>query len=357
MNNTNAGGGLRGSRAELTTELIELLSKEYGFDKYADYIDIQGSSSLNLHVKMDNTQYVARIYRSYVSSKRLDDIIFTRKILNENGIPFSKTIQNIKGQNYITWNDRLVEVEYFIESDGVMDTVEKLKCALPLFGKMTSALDKISITNTDSKKPHFANYIEFNRIIEMTEKGCKRILSWNPGDCEHEIIYKSKALAEKVNKAGTELFPQLPKQLAHGDFWDNNVLFNNHKIALITDLDFMGERRRIEDIALTLYFTHISEGYCKSESMSIERAVELKQLLNIYDSGLEAPLTGVEKAALPVAIALQALWGIGGWVVLLDDDNAARDHASGMLWELERCNYIMDNLNEWQEIFSAFNIK
>jgi hypothetical protein len=42
---------------------------------------------------------------------------------------------------------------------------------------------------------------------------------------------------------------------------------------------------------------------------------------------------------------------------LLDDENAARNHASGMIWELERCKYIMDNLNEWQAIFYRVKIR
>ena len=353
MDNTNAGGDLRGNRAELTKELRELLSDEYGFEKSTEYTDLNGSSSLNLYAKANQIQYVVRVYRPYVTSERLDDIISIRAELNEHGIPFSKTCKNINGQNYTVWNGRLVEVEYFVENNGIMDTIEKLKHALPIFGQITSVLSGITNISTDSKKPLFANYINFEQIAEMTEKGCNRILSWNPTDCEHEIIYKSKILCDKIIDAGGKTFNNLPKQLSHGDFWDNNVLFNNDSVVLITDLDFMGERRRIEDIALTLYFSHISERYCKSEDMSTERAVELKQLLNIYESGLDMPLTEAEKAALPTAIALQALWGIGGWVVLLDDDNAARVHASAMMWELERCNYILDNLSQWQDIFSA----
>jgi len=352
--NTDAGGGLRGSRAELTKELAELLADEYGFGKSAEYIDIGGSSSLNLRVETGKNRYVARVYRPYVTPKRLDDILLIRKKMDRNGIPFSKTFPNKTGQDYLVWNDRLVEVEYFAKNDGIMDTLEKLEHALPLFGKITSVLGGIKNSSPDTKNPHFANHMDFGQITEMTQKGCERILSWNPAKSEREVVYGSKMLCEKVAIAGEKIFDELPIQLAHGDFWDNNVLFDGGKIALVTDLDFMGERRRVEDIALTLYFSHISESFCKSEDMSAERAIELKQLLDIYESGLETPLTDTEKAAMPIAIALQALWGIGGWVVLLDDDGAARDHASGMAWELERCNYIMDNLNEWQNIFGAW---
>jgi homoserine kinase type II len=349
----NAGGGLRGSRAEFTAELTELLNDEYAFDESAKYTDLGGSSSLNIFAEKNQAQYVVRVYRPYVTSNRLDDIIGVRKKLNENGIPCAAAFQTLTGQNYIEWNGRVVEAEYYVKHDGIMDTPERLKYALPLFGRMTSLLGSIKNISADGKNPHFANHIHFERIAEMTEKGCSRILAWDPAEHEREIVYMSKALAEKVTRAGEKIFTELPRQLAHGDFWDNNVLFSGNNIVLITDLDFMGERRRIEDIALTLYFAHISESYCKSDAMSTERVVELKQLLDLYESGLDARLTEAEKVTLPIAVALQALWGIGGWVALLDDENTARNHAEGMTRELERCNYIMDNLDEWQNIFNG----
>jgi homoserine kinase type II len=348
---SNAGGGLRGDRAEFTKDLREILCDEYGFDKSAAYTDLGGSSSLNLLVETNQTQYVVRVYRPYITSNRVNDILRIRKALNKNGIPCSETYKNKNGQDWIAWNGRIVEVEHYIETDGIMENMERLKSALTLFGRMTSVLYGVENVSADTKHPHFANHIHFERITEMTEKGCERILSWNPTEHERDIIYLAKMLTEKVAHAGEKIYANLPKQLGHGDFWDNNVLFKGNEIVLITDLDFMGERRRIEDIALTMYFTYISEGYCKSEAMSPGRAVELKLLLNIYDSGLANKLTEAEKTALPIAIALQALWGIGGWVVLLDDENAARNHASGMMWEFEQCKYIMDNLREWQTIF------
>jgi hypothetical protein len=39
------------------------------------------------------------------------------------------------------------------------------------------------------------------------------------------------------------------------------------------------------------------------------------------------PLTAAEREALPWRIARQRLWGIGGWVAQLDDQDTARAHA------------------------------
>ena len=202
----NAGGGLRGNRAELTKELTELLSDEYRFTKSAKYIELESSSSLNLYIESNQTRYVVRVYRPYVTASRLDDIIHIRKKLNENGIPYSKTFQNIEKQNYIKWNDRLIEAEYFVENDGVMDTLEKLQSALPLFGKMTSVLGDIENISADGENPYFANQIHFEQITKMTEKGCARILSWNPTDSERKIIYMSKKLEKKLHKQAKKYF-------------------------------------------------------------------------------------------------------------------------------------------------------
>ena len=40
------------------------------------------------------------------------------------------------------------------------------------------------------------------------------------------------------------------RQLVHGDFWDDNGLFREGRIVLVTDLDFMGVRPRVDDLAL-----------------------------------------------------------------------------------------------------------
>ena len=63
-------------------------------------------------------------------------------------------------------------------------------------------------------------------------------------------------MGRKVADAERDIVPALPRQLVHGDFWDNNVFFRDNRVVLVTDFDFMGERARIDDLALTLYYTN-----------------------------------------------------------------------------------------------------
>ena len=53
-------------------------------------------------------------------------------------------------------------------------------------------------------------------------------------------------------------------------------------------------------------------------------SARLAHLVAAYDGGLEIPLSAAERAALPPAMARQALAAAMGWVARLDDQAAAR---------------------------------
>ena len=65
----------------------------------------------------------------------------------------------------------------------------------------------------------------------------------------------AEELAQLVDAAERTAAP-LPRQLVRGNLWDNNVFFRAGRPVLVTDLDFMGKRLRIDDLALTLYYTN-----------------------------------------------------------------------------------------------------
>ena len=82
-------------------------------------------------------------------------------------------------------------------------------------------------------------------------------------------------------------------------------------VALVADFDFIRERTRIDDLALTLYFTCLK---FLEHPLSDDYLQRVSSLVAAYDSGLDHPLTSEERAALPLAIIRQPLWSsVGGW--------------------------------------------
>ncbi len=82
-----------------------------------------------------------------------------------------------------------------------------------------------------------------------------------------------------------------PRQLLHGDFWDNNVKFQDGSVVAVLDLDFMEEGAANSGSTLA------------SLRSPLERMQALRELVDAYDSGLERHLSQEERTALPLALA------------------------------------------------------
>jgi len=96
----------------------------------------------------------------------------------------------------------------------------------------------------------FANHIDPAEALPATRRGARRIRSWNLGLSELAAAAAAEELAGQLAEAEAKLLPRLPRQLVHGDFWDNNIGFRVGRLVLVADFDFMGERARIDDVAL-----------------------------------------------------------------------------------------------------------
>lgn len=341
----NAGGGVRGLRARPSAELFQAVRHSYGINGLEDSIDLGGSSSLNLLVTDDHSRYVVRVYRPYVTEARLADIQLARQELNANGVPSSEVLSTLDGQQWTVFDGRLVEVERYVECDANMDSWEQLMVGLPLLGRIHTILRGVQFS-TEGRNPLFANHIEPQKALEMTLQGTQRIRGWNLSSDTLKFADAAEELAHLVSDSERELVPMLPRQMVHGDYWHNNVLFLNGRVVLVTDFDFMGERARIDDLALTLYYFD-----CSDEPVSEKRLERLRCLIDAYDEGLDERLSIAERSALPLAMARQPLWSIGGWIALLDDEEAARRHAAAMLGEVEWALRIVRELDRWQAAF------
>jgi homoserine kinase type II len=339
----DAAGGRRGLRAVPSPRLFEALKDRYGIEG-ADHCDLGGSSSLNLLLAGNAGRCVVRVYRPYVTPARLEDVQRVRRHLAGNGVPCSELITTRDGRPWIAFEDRLVEVERYVERDATMDSWERVRTGLPVLGRIHTLLRGITV-GVEGKTPVFANYVAPRDALARTLRGTRRIRAWGPSSDEMQLVHAAEELAHRLDAVEQEFIPLVPRQLTHGDYWDNNVFFCNGAVAFVGDFDFLGERARIDDLALTLYYAHVTF----SDDDAPQR---LRDLVDAYERGLGDPLSRAERAALPLAIARQPLWSIGGWVALLDDEVCARQHAAGMYEETERSLRIVREIERWQAAFA-----
>jgi homoserine kinase type II len=340
----DAGGGRRGRRALPSARVVTALQEHYGINS-AWSKDLGGSSNLNLLVAAGSDRYIVRVYRPYVSAARLADIQLIRRALGRGGVPCAPVVPTRDGRAWVSIDGRLLEVERFVAHDATMDSWDRLEAGLPLLGRIHALLRPVMVSAA-GRTPLFANYVEPAEASAATARGTTRIRGWQPTPAEERLASMAGELAELVTVGERDLVKGLPRQLVHGDFWDNNVLFRDGRVALVADFDFMGERTRIDDLALTLYFADATFGHAEGDE---RRRIRLRRLVEAYAGGIDQPLTALERAALPWAMARQPLWGIGGWVASLDDAQAARDHAAGMAADVARALEIVRAIDRWQQ--------
>lgn len=345
----NAGDGKRGLRADPSQQLLLAVQAEYGMRFGNAPVDLGGSSNLNLLLADSSSQWVLRVYRPYVTPGRLHAIQTVRRELAQAGIPVERPVLTQNGQAWVSFNGKLVELERYVAHDAAMNTWASLERGMPMLARIHTVLAGVP-SDADGKQPLFANYIPAAASLRRTLRGTQRIKSWQQAKLlDAKFVDQAEALARRVFSAERPLIDRLPKQLVHGDFWDNNVFFRGDQLVLVTDFDFMGERPRIDDLALTLYFACMQ---FFDDAVSDHQLFQLQKLLNAYDRCAAIPLSSAERAALPLAIARQPLWSIGGWVALLDDEHAAQNHAVDTIKDVNWALRLMDEVDRWQNAFA-----
>ena len=283
----------------------------------ADAVDLGGSVNLNLRLDTRTGSYVARVYRPSVNGERLDVLQAARDRLRAGGVPCAEVLPTEQGPRWATHGGRLVEVERFVDATERMDTVDRIERGLPVLARCHTLL--ADVPSSDAATPAFANHVSASEARTATATGTRRIRSWSPTAEELALADDADRLASMLAELVLASPPSDP-QLVHGDFWDDNVRFDDERVALVADLDFAGMRPRVDDLALTLYFT------CVDLEDLVDDTNLLRRLVDAYDVGADRPLSELERMQLPAAMARQPLWSVGVWVALLDDAAAARAH-------------------------------
>lgn len=333
-------------RARYTPALLDLLRSHYGIDSLADVTDLGGSSNLNLLVTDHDARYVVRVYRPWVTAARLADIQRARRVLNRGGVPCPEPLPTKSGSGWTRIDGRLVEVEPYVAHDAKMDSWERLAVGLPFLGRSHTLLQSLAVSADGGNAPA-ANTIAASNALAWTLRGTQRIRAWGPSPGDVRLLAAAEELAHLVDAAERTIGP-LPQQPVHGDFWDNNVFFHAGRLVLVTDLDFMGLRPRIDDLALTLYYTNSTFA---EDQVSDARARQLRRLVDAYDHGLRERLTATERMALPLALARAPLCFIG-MVATTDSERQGRRLATEMVADVAWALTIARAPGRWQAAFT-----
>lgn len=283
-----------------SARLLEHLQLRYGLRWARDPVDLGGSSSLNLLLRDRRGDVVARVHRDWLKPARLIAIQAVRSALRQADLPFPEPIPALDGSLWTRLDENLVEVERYGEGED-MDSWPRLVTGMRMLGRVHGVLAGIAVGPAARTSP-VANQIDACEVIPSARRATSAIRTWAQSDREWAAIDKTETLAQQLHAARQPFNGALARQLVHGDFWDNNVLFEAESIVLILDLDFMAERERVDDIALILYYAN-SGSMLPPEISLVERQRRLRELVDAYDSDLDPHLTATERAAIPLAMA------------------------------------------------------
>jgi Ser/Thr protein kinase RdoA (MazF antagonist) len=338
----DAGRGARGRKPVLTPAIAHAVRRTWGVE-LGDAADLGGSTGLNLRAATDGSPVVVRVHRPHVTGPRVEALQLAREAAATGGVPVARAILGHDGQRVAVATGCVIEVEEFVDSDATMDSLPRIRAAIAMLGRLHDALATAELPHA-ADELSFANYLSAGEVATKTPNGVARIRALDPA--LREAADLSEALADELATAHRRLAP-LPTQWCHGDFWDNNVLFRTGDIVLVTDFGFMNRRPRIDDLALTLYFT-LGE---LDPAGHGEPARVLAGLTDAYDSGTRRPLSPAERHALPLALARQPLWSIAVWATQLDDPDTVAAHLDGHELALTRARTILDDIDHWIEAF------
>jgi Ser/Thr protein kinase RdoA (MazF antagonist) len=332
------------SRLAGSDRLVEEVRELFALGGAGSWRDLGGSTSTNLLIEVPGgTPVVARVHRAATAVERVHGEQAARIALAQAGLPTVVPMPDASGRTVSRvaggwW----VEVEEYVASTRTMKTAETLRAGFPLLAQVHQTL-RVTPLPPAARQVRYANHLSAGRSTAAARRGAERIRGW--GDRELDAYADGAVAHLDAVAAGEQRYRATQVvQVVHGDFWDDNVLFDDDRPVVLLDFGFMAERARVDDLALTLWF-YLNE---PGRALPTQDDLELvRDLVDRYDSAAVTPLSPAERAALPWAVARQPAWSIGGWVLDLDEEEAAR-HARAAALELPVARHIVSRISDWR---------
>jgi len=315
----------------------------------AAWRDLGGSWTTNLLLDDPHQgAVVVRVHRTSTTVGRLAAEQAARAELARAGVPTVLPIVGRTGSSISALaSGRLVEVEPFVSCTAQMKTPRLMVRGFAMLAMVHNGLSA-AVLPPEARTVSCSNHIETDIASAATRDGANRIRGWKVPPLSRfadEVV----AHVERVTELERRSVEQLPRQVTHGDFWDNNVLFDGDHVTAVLDFGFMAERSRVDDLALPIWFYLLEPGHGLPGAAEVQL---VRDMVDAYDAASSEPLSEAERLAVPLAVARQPAWSVGGWVPVLDHDEALA-HARSSVAELPVAQAVLRDLDLWQRALSA----
>jgi homoserine kinase type II len=354
-------------RARLTPELEAEFRRGFGLEWQGEPVDLGGFHHLNVLLPHADGGYVARVYAAWASIERVEAIQRARRYLLDAGLPFARSVSALDGTQLLTFGGHVIEVERYVPGED-MCTWRRMHVGMPMFARVHNVLRRTVAGDAARHAPH-PNHVEARKARTWALRGVDAIRRHHSGPEELRCAELAEVLANEIEGPDVALNDGLPRQLVHGDFWDNNVLFQGDEIAIILDLDFMGERPRVDDLGLTLYYvgstivwepSYFPDARQPEPFVPADHLGAFRQFVDEYDVALDEPLSAQERSALPLAMARLPLCFVG-MVSLIEAGHGSQpsvpvswgtEQARRLIPDLEWARDVVRELPRWQAAFA-----
>ncbi|NOK64424.1 MAG: phosphotransferase [Chloroflexi bacterium AL-W] len=295
-----------GERAMVSPYLLITLT--YGLGTLTTIHDLGGAYNLNLVLHTAIGQYVARIYRPWVTAERLQALQSLKYDLYTLNLPVILPCPTCTGTTYTTFEDRMVEMEPFLHMDRVNEALPSYLHAATMLGQLHNGLRRVGGKAT-IPAPHVANYAPpetlqawILHVQQQLQHATHLQATQAQALCTTALILLETILGWWHNHK-----TRLPQQLIHGDYGLRNIAFYQGKIVALLDFDFVAQRERLFELAYTVFWMLYRLPLAPSPHTMWKH---VQQFIEHYQKTSLLSLTDVEHALLPIAMARVPLYWI-----------------------------------------------
>lgn len=327
-----------GPRASSTSGLQSYLERTYRLGPITATVDLGGAYNLNALVTSDGGRFVARVYRPWVTSPRLEALQSLKHRLKAHHLPVVLPLPTSDGRTVASFDGRVLELEPFVPSDGATESWERCEKAFSLLGKLHGAFSRVPTAAVPA--PKVENYGSPETLIRWTKAAQRRTREMASSDAPQALALYDVSLLLLENLQSRWPGTQLPQGLVHGDFGVGNLLWRQNDIVAVGDFDFVAYHERVFDVAYALFWTF--ERLEPTRDYALWSWHRIPELLEHYDAASPSPLTLRERQALPLEMARVPLYWPAEAVFLPDPVRAVLGCAD----TVETAHWLLEHAHE-----------